>query len=277
MKILITGANGYIGSTLSKELNNYYVTKLTRNVVDLTNQVKVDEWFKDKRFDVVIHCATAGGSRLKQDTAEVTHQNLQMFYNLLRNKNRFTKLINLSSGAEFDRTQNIAPIWTEDKKRFPTDPYGMSKSIISKLVENEENFYNIRIFGLFDENELDTRFVKANIIRYINNKPMEIHKDRLMDLFYMKDFIEIIKYYLTNKNIPQTLDCTYEKTWMLSEIANLINNLDTHKVYVKTGTENDFAYFGNSMPLEILKIKLVGLEQGLKETYNKLKNVQTPS
>jgi GDP-L-fucose synthase len=272
-RILITGANGYIGSTLCKELSKFSITKLTRDIVDLTNQTKVDEWFKDKRFDVVIHCATAGGSRTQVDGADVTHKNLQMFYNLLRNKNRFNKLINIASGAEFDRTQNIAPIWTEDGKRFPTDPYGMSKSIISKLVEQEENFYNIRVFAVFDENELDTRFIKSNIQCYVNNEPMSVHKDRLMDFFYMKDFIEIIKYHLTNKNLPKTLDCTYENTLMLSEIADLINNLNTHTVEVKVGKDNDYAYFGSKMPLEVLKIDLIGLKQGIEETYEKLNNL----
>ena len=270
MKILVTGANGYIGSSICKQLP-YNIVKLTRDVVDLTNQTQVDEWFKDKRFDVVIHCAAVGGLRTQQDTNDITQQNLQMFYNLLRNKNRFNKLINIASGAEFDRTQNIAPVWTEDGKRFPIDPYGMSKSIISKLVKVEEKFYSIRVFAVFDENELDTRFVKSNIKRYINKEPMVIYKDRLMDFFYMKDFIEIVKYYLTNRNLPKEIDCTYETTLMLSDIADLINNLDTHRVQIKTGTQNDFTYFGNKMPLEILKVDLVKLKQGLKETYNILK------
>jgi hypothetical protein len=148
----------------------------------------------------------------------------------------------------------------------------MSKSIISKLVENEEYFYNIRVFGLFDENELDTRFIKSNIQRYINKEPMLIYKDRLMDLFYMKDFIEIIKYYLTNKHLPKNIDCTYKNTLMLSEIAELINGLDTHKVEIKTSKENDFAYFGSKMPLEILKINLIGLEKAIITVYNKLIN-----
>ena len=100
---------------------------------------------------------------------------------------------------------------------------------------------------------------------------MVIYKDRLMDFFYMKDFIEIVKYYLTNRNLPKEIDCTYETTLMLSDIANLINNLDTHRVQIKTGTQNDFTYFGNKMPLEILKVDLVKLKQGLKETYTILK------
>ena len=49
MKILVTGANGYIGSSICKQLP-YNIVKLTRDVVDLTNQTQVDEWFKDKRL-----------------------------------------------------------------------------------------------------------------------------------------------------------------------------------------------------------------------------------
>jgi ERCC4-related helicase len=94
-----------------------------------------------------------------------------------------------------------------------------------------------------------------------------------MDLFYMKDFIKIIKYYLTNKNLPKNIDCTYENTLMLSEITDIINNLDTYKVEVKVGKDNDFAYFGNKMPLEVLKIDLIGLKQGIKETYEKFNNL----
>jgi nucleoside-diphosphate-sugar epimerase len=270
MKILVTGANGYVGSSICKHLP-YNIVKLTRDVVDLTNQTKVDEWFKDKRFDVVIHCATAGGLRTQQDTSDVTHQNLQMFYNLLRNKKSYKKLINIGSGAEFDRSQNIAPIWTEDGKRFPIDPYGISKSIISKLIQQQDNFYTVRVYAVFDENELETRFIKNNITRYINNEPLEIYKNRLMDFFYIEDFISVIKYYIETKNPPKELDCVYKEKYHLSNIADMINNLDTHKVQVKCSNDFDFSYFGNSMPLELLKVKLIGLEQGIKNTFNKLK------
>jgi dTDP-4-dehydrorhamnose reductase len=41
-KILITGANGYIGSTLCKELTEFTITQLTREVVDLTDKESVD-------------------------------------------------------------------------------------------------------------------------------------------------------------------------------------------------------------------------------------------
>ena len=63
MRILVTGANGFIGRNLTAALTEHEVTKLTRQIVDLTNRKVVDEYFKDKSFDVVLHCAMVGGRR----------------------------------------------------------------------------------------------------------------------------------------------------------------------------------------------------------------------
>ena len=85
MKILITGTNGYIGNHLSNALD-YDITCINRNICDMVNTQTVDDFFKDKYFDVVIHCASVGGSRLKEDTEEVLHQNIQRFLNLVKNE-----------------------------------------------------------------------------------------------------------------------------------------------------------------------------------------------
>jgi GDP-L-fucose synthase len=270
-EILITGANGYIGSTLSKELTEFTVTQLTREVVDLTDQESVDTWFKDKNFDTVIHCATVGGSRLQQDESSVVHKNLSMFYNLLRNKKHYKKLISIGSGAEFDRATKITPLWSENK--YPIDPYGLSKSIINKLIEQTEKFYNLRVYAVFDENELSTRFIKGSITRYINNEAIEIHQNRALDFFYMKDFVEVVRYYIQSNNPPKVLDCSYKQKYYLQDIAELINKLDSQKVNITFNKEGfDLPYYGDSMPLEILKIKMVGLKKAVVEVYNKIKD-----
>jgi nucleoside-diphosphate-sugar epimerase len=268
-KILVTGANGYVGSSLVASLNGE-ITKLTRAEADITDPIQVDEFFKDKHFDVVIHCATAGGSRLSVDSAEVTHQNLQMFYNLVRNKKHYTKFINIGSGAEYDRTTKIAPIW--NKNKFPTDPYGMSKHIINSMIQNMDDFYTIRIYAIFDENELDTRFIKSNIKRYINKKPMIIHKNKLMDFFYMKDFINVVEHYIESKSSPKEIDCTYEHTYSLSEISEMINCLDEYRVVCNPGVEWDAPYFGNARTLKLLNIPLQGLQTGITNTYKILQH-----
>ena len=147
MNILITGTNGYIGSTLSTRLEGN-ITCLTRKEVDLTNSFQVDNFFKDKYFDVVIHCAMVGGNRLELDTPQVLDQNLIMYYNLLNNQSKFNHLISFGSGAEI-YAQNT--------------PYGLSEHVIAESIKDKFNFTNIRIFAVFDKNELDRRFIKSNI------------------------------------------------------------------------------------------------------------------
>ena len=251
MNILITGGNGYIAKSLSKSLDNSI--SITRKDFDLTDRYATDKWFDGKYFDVVIHTAVKGGSRLLVDGGNIFYENIQMFYNLLNNKHCFGKLINFGSGAELG---------------IPNNPYGLSKNIISRIIDNEDNFYNIRIYGVFDENELDTRFIKSNIKRYINKEPIEIHQNKLMDFFYMKDLIKLVEYYIREDWPPKNIDCSYADHYTLVDIANIINNLSTYKVEVKVGKEEGKEYVGISSIQEGRNYK--GLEQGIKETYKKL-------
>ena len=253
MNILITGGNGYIAKSLSKSLDNSI--SITRKDFDLTDRHATDKWFDGKYFDVVIHTAVKGGSRLLVDGGNIFYENIQMFYNLLNNKHCFGKLINFGSGAELG---------------MPSDPYGLSKNIISKIIDNEDNFYNIRIYGVFDENELDTRFIKSNIKRYINKESIEIHQDKLMDFFYMKDLIELVRHFIYKDNLPKNVDCTYDiDACYLSDIAYIINDLSDYKVEIKVGEGKGKKYIGDWNPINI---NYIGLEQGIKETYKKLSN-----
>ena len=250
MRILITGGNGYIAKSLYNAFKDKYeITYITRQDFDLTDQFETSKYFSNKYFDVVVHCAVSGGSRLKQETWGDMDGNLKMYYNLLNCKNKFGKLIHFGSGAETNT---------------PETPYGISKRVIAKSISEIDNF---KIFGVFDENELDTRFIKGNIKRYINKESMIIHQDKFMDFFYMKDLISLVDYYITNNNMPKQIDCSYAGLYKLSEIANIINELDDYKVDIQIKEEGmSMSYYGVANVL----IEHIGLKQGIKETYNKL-------
>jgi nucleoside-diphosphate-sugar epimerase len=255
MNILITGGNGYIAKNLYEGLQDTHnVTSISRNDFDLTNREHTDKFFQDKYFDVVIHTAIAGGSRLRKDTEDVLDQNLIMYYNLLANESKFKKFINIGSGAELFAQQ---------------DPYGLSKHVINYSMKNKTNFYNVRIFAVFDENELESRFIKSSIIKYLNDQPIEIHQDKLMDFFYMEDLITLMKYCISADDLPKEINCSYRNIYHLKDIAKIINTLDESMVPIKIvnkkiGT-NYTGTFSN------LGIDYVGLEQGIKNVYNKLK------
>jgi GDP-L-fucose synthase len=254
MRILITGGNGYIAKSLYNAFKDRYnVTCITRQDFDLTNQFETSKYFSNKYFDIVIHCAVSGGNRLKQETWEDMDSNLKMYYNLLNCKSQFKKLIHFGSGAETNA---------------PETPYGISKRVIAKSISGIDNFYNIKIFGVFDENELDTRFIKGNIKRYINKESMIIYQDKFMDFFYMKDLISLVDYYINNDDAPKQIDCSYTGLYRLSEIASIINDLDNHKVDVQIKEEGmTMSYYGIANVL----LNFVGLKEGIKEIYNKLK------
>jgi GDP-L-fucose synthase len=257
MRILITGANGYIGKSLRNALREkHYVTTITRNSFDLTNSVALSKFFQSHHhFDVVLHCAVAGAGNPRDTNWDIMDNNLKMYYNLLQNKVHFTKLIHFGSGAE---------------TYLPSTPYGYSKKVIAKSILNQDNFYNIKIFGVFDENELDTRFIKANILRYIKKEPIQIHQNKYMDFFYMQDLISVVEYYIGERQPPKEFDCVYEEgSPTLTQLATMINELDNHKVKIFVGDPDGDSY--TSKYRSQLPYGFIGLEEGIKQVYNKLK------
>ena len=256
LKILITGHNGYIASSLESYFKNTYdLTLVGRNDVDLIDSTSVNAWFKDKRFDVVIHTAIRGGHRLHEDDDSIFQANLKMYYNLLDNREKYTRLINIGSGAELYSLNT---------------PYGYSKYVIRKSVLEQDNFYNIRAYGVFDENEIETRFIKSNILKYINKENMVLHQDKQMDFFYMKDFVSLIEYYIHRATPPKEVDCSYSEVNYLSQILDIINTLGDHAVSITYNHSGPQPHYKGKFTN--LNIKYIGLDQGIRNVYHSLCN-----
>jgi GDP-L-fucose synthase len=256
MKILITGSDGVIGRFLSKKLKDHEVYTPKRRAVDLTNRDHVNKFFNSHdRFDLVLHCAIVGGNRMYNDGWDVLDSNLRMYYNILENKNSFNKFINFASGAEL---------------YIPNSPYGLSKKAISSSVQDQFNFYNIRIFGLFGEGELETRFIRASLENYKNKRPIEIHQNKIMDFFYIDDLWKLVKYYIDNQFPEKEINGSYKQSngIDLLSIANMINLLDNHTVdIIIKDKEYGNPYVGNPCKLDL---NYIGLERGLQIEYKKL-------
>jgi GDP-L-fucose synthase len=254
MRILITGAGGFLGQALYKGLKDKYdVTPVTRRDFDLSNSIETRIYMRDRYFDLVLHTAVSGGNRLEVDSSRDMDVNLTMYYNLVDNKLSYNKLISFGSGAELYMTNS---------------PYGFSKQVIAKSIEGMDNFYNIRLFNVFDETEMNTRFIKSCIQRYIDKEDMEIHQHKKMDFFYMEDLLKVVEYYIENNNLPKTYDCVYEEKKTLLSIADMINSLSNYKVAISVKSDIGTDYIGEYKPLGL---DYIGLEQGIRLTYNKLK------
>lgn len=258
-KVLITGGSGYIASNIYKKLSSVYdIETISREDFSLLDTDKVNSFFCGKFYDVIIHTAIIGGSRLKEDPPSIVHDNVKMLYNILSNKASYSRLINLGSGAELS---------------YPKAPYGMSKSLISNVIDSLNNHYNLRIFAIFNEHELETRFIKSNILKYLNKEDLVIYQNKLMDFFSFSDFIKVIKVYIEAEEpyLNKTFDCCYNKKYSLLEIANIINNLDTYKAAIQIKEESlDTPYIGNCITIHDLSYK--GLEKSIEDMFKVLKN-----
>ena len=138
MKIIMTGANGFIGSILLKELKNHNVVTLTRNPVnitdykyDLSHSVNDSSIFCDS--NVVIHCAARVhmmNDSCANSVDEYRKVNTLGTLNLARQAvnagvKRFIFISSIKVNGE--QTKIGCPFTAADKPN-PQDPYGQSKA-----------------------------------------------------------------------------------------------------------------------------------------------------
>jgi GDP-L-fucose synthase len=271
MKILITGGNGNIARIIKNHLsilNEYDITAPSKNELNILNFEEIECFLNKHNFDVLIHTAISGGRRTKEDNGDVTHNNLLMLENILLFSDKFKMIINLDSGAIYDRSTDIFNRKETDLFTIPTDYYGFSKYIIYKRSLQFKNFYNLRIFNIFHVKEEPDRFIKACFLAKQNNKPVTIFEDKYFDFVYEDDFIKIVKYYIDNYNLQNKLEKTinvcYEKKYKLSDIAKIIfqNDIDDNVQIINNELNKN--YCGDGSKFKEFNLKLLGLTESLK-------------
>lgn len=272
MRILVTGGNGFIGKEIIEFLGDKHkIVYPTSKDLDLTNQSKVDLFFRNKYFDWVIHCAVKGGRRISNDEPEVFTSNMLMFINILRNSSNFKYLINFSSGAEYDRSKCFLKDKVSIESSFPLDYYGLSKNLISRIINRNPQVVNMRLFGVFGVNEDDHRYIKTIYKKIKSNEEIVIFNDIYFDFFFIDDLLNVVNHYIDNfnENSPKDLDLVYQKKFQLSEILEFVALKIKEDYDVNIINETGNSYTG-SYSNYLSKIKLVGLDGGIDTTLDLL-------
>jgi nucleoside-diphosphate-sugar epimerase len=196
-KVCVLGASGFVGKNL---LQGMQWIGVTRQDLDLTDQVAVEKYFRTHEYDVVIHCAVIGGSRLKPDDGDVIHKNILMFENVVRVFKG--KLIYFSSGAAL-------------RGNPPTDPYGLSKWMIDKRIKTIDKAYSLRIWGCYGPGELSTRF--SAVCREKGH--VVIDKDRYFDFVDIEYVRKIVFDYVHGYLDDKEYNLVYPEKLLLSQWA----------------------------------------------------------
>lgn len=255
-KILLLGANGYVGRYLSSVFN---VIPITRSECDLTDITAVKQLLQVHKPDIILNCA----ANVNLEKAPFNHKhfidNINIFFNLYSLKEDFGKLIHFGSGAEFDRNFSIDNALEQDILKIkPLDHYGLSKNIISNICRTTENFYTLRLFGCLHHTEHPNKlFKKITAAKSINIQ------DSYFDYIWLEDLFPIVNYFLYNSPEIKDINLVYNKKFLLSELVNKfidIHNLDINVNYVKGGLN----YTGSSLLIDSFNFPLTGIEYGLE-------------
>lgn len=273
LRILITGGNGNIANMIRRGLSHKYdIINVSRTEFDLLNYSQMKEYLDTHSFDIVVHTAILGGRRTKTENGEITHINLVMFENLLRFSDRFQMIINLDSGAIYNRSEDILNRKEIECVSVPTDYYGFSKYIIHQRSLAFSNIMNLRIFNIFHVKEEPDRFISVCFSAKKSGTDISIFEDKYFDFMSERDFIRVVDYYFSNNIcvLPKTLNLCYSTKYKLSEIAELIVGQGSRGHIQIHDNRLLHNYCGDSAMIDSLQIGMDGLEKSLQIYENNL-------
>lgn len=280
MKILITGGSGYIARNLKRMFENVGHTVLapSRQELDMTNLKLVIDYFSENMPEGIIHTAIKGGDRGYEDTPKDFSDNIVMFENLMKVTNHDTPIVIYGSGAAFDRRYDINEVEEESIfKAWPIDLYGLAKNIIARRTMTGplryRSIYLLNIFNCFNYDEDSTRFIRRSITNVKCGLPIEIHKNKQMDFFYFDDLFSLTEDFLLHPSENMKVqNAVYVEKRTLVDIGYIIVSNMSHMT-PKIRIDSDGMappYTGNGYRVANSSVNLIGLEEGIRKTINKL-------
>ena len=193
----------------------------TRQELDLFDDNSCLEYVKKLKPDLVIHSAV--------DITSVENT-LKVFFNIYNAKKYFGHMVQIGSGAEYDK-RVYEPIMKESlfKKSIPIDTYGLGKFCIANALEStEENkVTNLRLFGIFGSYEdYSRRFISNNICNSLAGIPVSLNRNMLFDYIWVDDFSRFLHSILDKFPLARTSYNFCSGTPIsLVDLAEIINDL----------------------------------------------------
>ncbi len=202
-RILITGANGQLGSelkALQATYPEYDMVFIDRSEMDLADAEAIKAYFVDKTFDVVINCAayTAVDKAENEDylADAINNKVVEVLASIAKEKN--ISLVHISTDYVFDGT-GFKP-YSETDSVNPQGVYGKTKLEGEKamLAINPSNSIIIRTSWVYSS--YGANFVKTMLILGKERDELGVIYDQVGTPTYARDLAEAIMVILSKLN-----------------------------------------------------------------------------
>ena len=188
-KVYITGASGFIGSEIKKEIEKYneeYSIKFGK-IFDIGNE----------KFDILVNCASSTPENTVKNS-DIAISNIQMadYICKLIEKNKINKIINLSSMSIYGK--NAEGVINENSKFSEPTIYGSSKYIVEQMIieacsNKSISNYHLRLPGIVGKNAKG--IFLSNILKNIsNNKAINIQNENSLfnNILHIEQLVSFI-------------------------------------------------------------------------------------
>ena len=215
-KVIVTGANGFIGSALCKELleNGIEVIAVVRNEAskiecltknnnfrilycDLMNYDRLLEHVTERDIDVFYHFAWSGSSGDKRGDYEIQIANIQSACNAMEvgSKLNCKRFVFDSSIMNFEvealmKTELVPPISTL---------YSSAKLASDYMLKALSGFYGIEyisalISNVYGPGENSSRLISSSLKKMLKGHTCEFtHGNQMYDFIYIQDAVRCLK------------------------------------------------------------------------------------
>ena len=240
-KILITGANGQLGSELkeiSEQHTQYQFVFLSKDELDISNGEKTLSVFKNTSPDFCINCAAYTAVDKAEIEKEAAYKiNKEGVRNLARAaKSTNSRFIHISTDYVFNGMGDKP--YVEDHSTDPINVYGHSKlqGEIACMNENEEAVI-IRTSWVFSR--FGNNFVKTMLRLMQTKKEISVVADQHGSPTYAADLAETIIHIINAKNwVPGIYHFSNEGETNWFEFAKAIKeNINTDCIVHPISTE----------------------------------------
>ena len=214
MRVLITGATGFIGANLAhffvnektdvhillRESSNTWrinsiLSRLNKHYCDLTGREDIKKIISEIRPNIILHLAMYGGYPFQSDSLKMININYIGTINLLDAciEEGFDCFINTGSSSEYGIKEK--PMKESDLLE-PIDIYGASKSAATLYCQALAKKYNLPIFTLrlfspYGYYEESTRLIPYLIVSMLKNQKIKISSPyAVRDFIFIEDVID---------------------------------------------------------------------------------------